>query len=166
MKKIYILLCIAAILFIFTNVQKSQAEIELKPTRSYVKRADLVAGITFKYQKKDVESTQCYTLAPNITIINIGQSTACNFTCVVSYKYKSDTWKPVHISFYKTLLAGEAKKIIIPHEMYWCPNGRYPRPSVRVKVDTKNAVAESDENNNVAEKTFLSIPKTKTLQRR
>jgi hypothetical protein len=170
MKKIYILLCVAAILFIFTGVQKSQAEMKIKPTRTYIKKPDLVAVITFVDVKtyKNSAGIQCYEFRPIFTITNKGQSTARNFEYSMEYTYKSNTWMVgTPGRHFERLAAGKTITIDNPIDARrWCVNETNWRPAFRIKVDTKNAVAESDEKNNVAEKTFLSIPRTKTLQRR
>jgi len=168
MKKINIFLCIATILFVFTGVQKSQADTKLVPNRSYVKKPDLTVSITINSTPfKNREGIQCYWVRPIFTITNIGQSTARNFECFIWHKYQSNTWMEGNgAGPYQSLAPGKTITIDNPILVLgWCVNEKDWSPAYRIKVDTKNTVNESNEKNNVAEKTFLSIHKTSTLQK-
>ncbi|MFH1155686.1 MAG: CARDB domain-containing protein [Pseudomonadota bacterium] len=107
------------------------------------------------------DGTRCYSPRPSFTITNMGQSNANNFNYVIEWKLgPGHSWQ-VYTSSNPTISLGAGATQIIDGnqptwEQPWCTNEPGWRPGWRIRADTNNAITESNENNNVAEKIFES----------
>jgi hypothetical protein len=165
MKKTVMLLCVAAICFLFIGIQNSYAGLkEARPDPAVEPAAapkiglpDLtVSSVRFaRVIPYTRDGIQCYALRPGYTITNIGHSDANNFDCKL-YEFTGVTWK--HLAGDQNLSLKPGQSITIDQDsaaiqQLWCTDLTW-QPGWRVVVDENNTVAESNENNNMAEKMF------------
>jgi hypothetical protein len=170
MKKINMILCIVSLFFLFSGINEGLAVMQKPVNTSDVKPAlpDLAVSVIFVHVESYIrpDGTQCFSPRPRFTIINKGQSTANNFDYIIEWKLgPGHTWQ-VYTSSNPTisLMSGAIKTIDgndAAWDQPWCTNQTDWKPGWRISVDTKKVIAESNENNNVAEKIYEPLIKSK-----
>lgn len=138
-----------------------QKEHVASPVRQ--EKPDLTVKVKFVHTETWTreDGTKCYSPRPEFTITNRGQKDAKNFDYLIEWKLgPNNTWS-VYTSSNASVplsLAPGANQIINGNQptwdQPWCTDKPDWIPGWRISVDTKNVVAESNENNNVAEKMF------------
>jgi len=175
MKKTIMLFCIASISLFFIGIQESVAVMKQTPAASTVKQTehmappvksgkpDLVVTVKFVHIETWTreDGSKCYSPRPEFTIKNRGQSDANNFDYKIEWKLgPGNTWQVYSTSNPSVPLSLEpgATETINGNQptwdQPWCTDKPDWLPGWRISVDTTGAVAESNENNNVAEKMF------------
>ena len=173
----FIIFCISAILFLSAGWQNANSGSRQTVSPSYVQPTppDLTATVQFAdiAERTNTKGAKCYSPRPVFTITKRGQSTASNFEYLIDWNNTpGHTWQMCTGMQNQNLPGG--KTMTIDHnspvmDNWWCEGDGSWQPGFRIRVDTKNAVSESNEGNNTAEKFYTPpIPKVepqKTIEK-
>ncbi|HQP25086.1 MAG TPA: hypothetical protein PLP16_07965 [Smithellaceae bacterium] len=170
MKKINVFLFIVLLFFLSAGINEGLAVMQEQAPASDIKAPlpDLAVSVMFvhieSYTRPD--GTQCFSPRPRFNIVNKGQSAANNFDYIIEWKLgPGHTWQ-VYTSSNPTIsLMPRTSKTIDGNnaawDQPWCTNQTDWKPGWRISVDNKKVIAESNENNNVAEKIYEPLIKPK-----
>jgi len=162
MKRVSLFIVCFTIIFIFAGMPEamSASRARSRPPSQKPTPADLVVTVKFAdvVSYKNSKGVMCYSPRPVFTIKNTGQTKATGFEYLIYWKLNpTHTWQMNTGAQNQSLGPGATKTIDGNNpiwDQYWCVNETNWKPGWRIRVDTKNAVAESNENNNVAEKIY------------
>ena len=170
MKRSILLILLLGVVFIFAGIQGAMgaSRMTTKPLVQKPTPPDLTVTVNFSdvVSYKNSKGIWCYSPRPIFTIKNTGQTAAKNFDYKIYWKLNpTHTWQ-MNTGGQITSLPGGATKTIDGNnpiwDQYWCVNETNWKAGWRIIVDTQNVVAESNENNNQAEKSYTH--KTMTPQ--
>lgn len=147
------------------QVQTPPAVKQKEQVASPIKQEKPDLTVTVKFVHTETwtreDGSQCYSPRPEFTIKNRGRSDANNFDYKIEWKLgPGNTWQVYSTSnpSVPLSLAPGATETINGNQptwdQPWCTDKPDWIPGWRISVDTKNGVAESNENNNVAEKMY------------
>lgn len=164
-KRSIFIVCFSAV-FLFSGIQEAQCArpSRSKPPIQQPTPPDLTVTVKFGdvISFKNSKGFMCYSPRPIFTIKNTGQATAKGFYYVIEWKNNpSHVWQMYSGGSNNSLVGGATKTIDYSNsplaDQWWCVNETNWKPGWRIKADTKNAVTESNEGNNVAEKIFVPL---------
>ncbi len=160
MKKAGSVILFFGVLFILAGTQQGFAALKVTKPPPVVKPSPPDLSVTVAFAQVVSLSKQsgitCYSPRPTFTIMNKGLSAATGFDYVIDWKLN-----PAHIwqmftSRQNLSLRADGSMVINGNdagwEQGWCVNETDWKPGWRITVDTVNAVEESNEGNNSAEK--------------
>ena len=163
-----IILCLG-VLFLLAGTHQGFAALKVSKPPPVLKPSppDLSVTVAFAQVVSFTKQSgiQCYSPRPTFKIRNTGQSTATGFDYVIDWKLNpAHVWQMYTGKQNLSLRPGGSMVIDGNNAMWeqgWCVNETDWKPGWRITVDTTNAVAESNENNNRAEKILdpLTLPK-------